>query len=175
MNVARLEIKDRELRKQLGRLGKASQDVQEPFRLFAQYMRVKTDEMFERLRSGGTHRGVTWAGPAPQYVREDGTEVPAWGGVPYAQGSGGVVKGRLRPSGQRFRQGDAIMQDTGTMRARAALAFFLGKRSVQMGPQGVNYAAAQNAMRPFLFFNVPDDSNTAVSMLQSHLRRVVRG
>ena len=174
MNVAKLEIHDRELRKQLGRLDKASRNVQEPFRLFAQYMRVQTDEMFERNRSGGTHRGVTWAGPAPQYVRSDGTVVPAWGGIPYARGEG-TVKPRTRPSGQPFLEGDALMQDTNTMRARAALAFFLGKRQLKMGPQGVNYAAYQNAMRPFLFFNVPDDSNTAVSMLQSYLRRKVRG
>lgn len=110
-------------------------DARPVWKRFAQYMRVRTDNTFDRLRRGGSYRGVTWKYFAPQYL------------------------GQLRPSGARVRDGDAIMQDTMTLRSRAALVMRMTPRSLVLGPQGVRYAAAQQAMRPFLFFDVPTDIN----------------
>ena len=81
-----------------------------------------------------------------------------------------MVKGRKRPSGARIAEGAAIMQDTGTMRARAALVVRMEKYNARLGVQGVNYAAAQHKMRPFLFF--PDaDGDTLTNMLRDYLTR----
>jgi hypothetical protein len=133
------------------------------FQRFAQYMRVQTDNTFDRLRLGGSYRGVTWTYFIPQYTRKGGhkgtgdkSTVPAWGGIAKVRGKG-IVKGRQRPSGVRLRKDDSLMQDTGTMRSRAALVMRQDQRTLILGPQGVRYAAAQQAQRPFLFFNLPTD------------------
>ena len=157
-----LDVDAEALRRRIG-------DPTPVFKRFAQYMRVRTDQTFDRLRRGGTFRGVTWDSFAPQYTRKDGTEVPAQGGVAKVRGKG-MVQGRLRPSGQRVAAGDSIMQDTGTMRNRAALVMDQTKRSLTLGPQGVNYAAAQNARRPFLFFTERDDDKLA-QFAVDHLNR----
>ncbi len=144
-------------------------DARPVWHRFAQYMRARTDATFEALRQGGTFRGVTWKYFAPQYTRKtDGVTVPAWGGVPRLRGKG-VVQGRMRPSGARVRQGDAIMQDTMTMRSRAALVMHVTPRSLILGPQGVRYAAAQQARRPFLFFDVPTDTSVLERFALDHL------
>lgn len=115
------------------------------FQRFAQYMRVQTDNTFDRLRRGGSYRGVTWAYFAPQYM------------------------GRKRPSGARLREGDSLMQDTGTMRSRAALVMRQDRRTLILGPQGVRYAAAQQARRPFLFFHLPADTQALEKFALAHL------
>jgi len=149
-------IRDEKLRQALGDMAEKPDGLRQPFEKFAQYMRVQTDKTFEKLRLGGRYRGVLWRYFAPQYTRKtDGVTVPAWGGVPKLRG-GGNVKGRTRPSGQRIAKGDAIMQDTMTMRSRAALVVRMGKYTARLGPQGVNYAATQQKMRPFLFFTAKD-------------------
>lgn len=150
----------------------------------AQYMRVRTDSMFRHLRRGGTHRGVTWKDWAPQYTRKDGTVVPAWGGVPrvragYIQSGkhkgermsrvSGKVKGRLRPSGKRVTQSSALMQDTMTMRGRAALVVRRNRNMLQLGPQGVNYAHDQNKRRQFLFFEIPPDAKEFGRIFARHI------
>ena len=150
-------------------LGDVARDMRPAFRRFAQYMRVQTDNTFEAMRTGGQHRGVHWPYFAPQYTRKDGTVVPAWGGVPYANGNG-TVKGRKRPSGRRIRRGDALMQDTMTMRARAALVQHMGRNVARLGPQGVKYAAVQQARRPFLFFTKQDGAILG-EMLRDYLTR----
>jgi len=140
-------------------------------------MRAQTDNMFERLRRGGAHRGVTWKYFAPQYTRQGGRDgtgdrstVPAWGGIAKVRGKG-VVKGRRRPSGARLRDGDSLMQDTGMMRSRAALVMRMSTRTLLLGPQGVRYAAAQQAQRPFLFFHLPQDLTVLEKFAVEHLQK----
>uniref|UniRef100_A0A6M3LBC5 Tail protein n=1 Tax=viral metagenome TaxID=1070528 RepID=A0A6M3LBC5_9ZZZZ len=152
-------------------------DPQPVFRRFAQYMRVQTDNTFDRLRRGGTYRGVHWDYFAPQYTRKGGRDgkgdrstVPAWGGVPKVRGRG-LVQARMRPSGARLRPGDSLMQDTGTMRARAALVMGITRHALILGPQGVRYAAAQQARRPFLFFSIPTDSDRLEQFAVEHLEQ----
>jgi hypothetical protein len=60
------------------------------------------------------------------------------------------------------------MQDTMTMRSRAALVVRMDKYMVRLGPQGVNYAAQQNAMRPFLFFT-RNDGGVFSKMLREYV------
>lgn len=156
MQKLTFEVKDKNVREALGELSEKVDGLRQPFEMFAQYMRVTTDKTFDRLRKGGKFRGVTWRYFAPQYTRKtDGVTVPAWGGVPKLRGRG-KVKGRKRPSGARIANGDAVMQDTMTMRSRAALVIHMDKYMARLGPQGVNYAGYQNAMRPFLFFTKRD-------------------
>ena len=112
--------------------------------------------IFARLRNGGTHRGVTWRYFADQYTRKaDGVTVPAWGGVQRLRGRG-TVQGRKRPSGARVKQGDAIMQDTNTLRSRALASVRITRFRLVMG-NNLTYGAAQQAMRPYAFFHLPDD------------------
>ena len=189
--------------KRMKAFAKAGGDFREPFREFAQYMRVQTESMFRKLRRGGRHRGVLWKYFSPQYTRKDGTEVPAWGGVERVRagsstrkrgggyykgvssdlstrkltgfrttGREGDVRGRLRPSGKRVTQNSALMRDTGTMSGRAALVIANQKDRLVLGPQGVNYAAAQQGRRPFLFFNEPDDTRQLGRILSRHLRKL---
>ena len=163
-------VRDEGVRRALEKIGNKPDALQPTFRRFAQYMRVQTDNTFEALRLGGRFRGVLWKYFAPQYTRKtDGVTVPAWGGVPKVRGSG-LVKGRKRPSGARVRQGDAIMQDTETMRGMAALVVRMDRYMARLGVQGVNYAAAQHKRRPFLFF-VQADADELVGMLRLYLTR----
>ena len=157
--VATLSIEDKELQKLLDKVEKTlGGDVRPIWREFAAYMRTVTDNTFKALRHGGTYRGVSWDYFAPQYTRKtDGVTVPAWGGVPKIVGTG-TVQGRRRPSGKNVRvaAGDSVVQDSGVLRSRAALVTHMGKQKLQLAPQGVKYAAAQNARRPFLFFTPKD-------------------
>ena len=181
MPKTRLKIDDRAVRQRLDALGDAAVDLKPAWKEFGAYMRVVTDRQFAKLRKGGTYRGVTWKPFAPQYVRRDGTVVPAWGGVPKVRGKryktgkrageirGKKVKGRLRPSNSRITKRSALMQDTGTMKGRAALTTALRRKSVEMGPQGVRYAKEQNDRRPFLFFDTPKDARVLVRIIRRHL------
>lgn len=162
-------VRDTELRAALKKIGDAPDALQPTFLKFAQYMRVQTDNTFHTLRHGGSYRGVSWKYFAPQYTRNDGTVVPAWGGVAKLSGNGQVL-GRLRPSGARIARGDSIMQDTMTMRSRAALVVRMDRYKATLGVQGVNYAPIQHAMRPFLFFASKDGG-----VLNEMLRAYVRG
>lgn len=107
------------------RLARNWRDISPVLRAFHAYMVRQTDLMFEKAGgpgsavAGGEYRGVTWPGFASQYTRKDGTEVPAWGGVPRADGKGSV-KPRLRPSGQPVTPASLLVQDTGRLRQRAA-------------------------------------------------------
>lgn len=162
-------VRDKGIRDVLKRLSKLPDGFKSPFERFAQYMRVQTDNTFDHLRTGGRYRGVTWRYFAPQYTRKtDGVTVPAWGGVPKLRGRGNV-KGRKRPSGQRIAKGDALMQDTMTMRSRAALVVRMERYQARLGPQGVNYAAKQQGMRPFLFFT-RKDSTVLLDILRTYVK-----
>ena len=173
-----LRIDDKELQKLL----KVTEDtlggdVRPIWREFAQYMRAVTDNTFQALRHGGSHRGVTWKYFSPQYTRKtDGVQVPAWGGVPKVSGKG-VVKGRKRPSGARVSSGDSIVQASGVLRSRAALTVKMTKDRLILGPKGValQYAGYQQKHRPFLFFTATDARelvNIAVKRLKNGYNKI---
>ena len=136
-------------------LQKRGDGMQRVFKVFHRYMGVMTDKTFDQNRRGGTWRGVTWKYFAPQYTRKDGTVIPAWGGVAKVRGKGKVL-GRKRPSGARVQKGDSVVQDTGTLRNNATLGVVhITKNKMRIGTN-INYAAAQQKMRPFLFFTKKD-------------------
>lgn len=175
----RIEIQGE--RETLARIRTATGTPEQRRRFFVRagnYMRQVTGQTFAALRNGGTYRGVTWPYFAPQYTRKtDGVTVPAWGGVPHigqyswisehkranqkARGEkvdrtnkNRLVKGRKRPSGKRIKEGDALMQDTGTMRRSVVTAWDIARiddRRAEFGT-GLRYAPQQQARRLFLFF-----------------------
>lgn len=137
-------------------LQKRGDGMQRVFKVFHRYMGVMTDNTFKNNAKGGTWRGVTWKYFAPQYTRKDGTVIPAWGGVAKVRGKGNVL-GRKRASGtSRVQKGDSIVQDTMTLRGNATLGVVhITKNKMRIGTN-INYAAAQQKMRPFLFFTKKD-------------------
>lgn len=166
--AASLRIDASEVTRRLDDLQEKGRNARPIWRRFAQYMRVRTDQTFKRLRTGGSFRGVTWDYFAPQYTRKtDGVQVPAWGGVPKLYGGGNVL-GRLRPSGARLAYGDALMQDTGTLRTRAALVLSLRHDHLIMGTN-LKYAPRQQRLRRFLFFETPRDVNQLLNIAKDHL------
>lgn len=158
-----------EVRAALETLERRGGDVRVVWRRFLQYMRVQTALTFQALRTGGVYRGVRWSYFAPQYTRKtDGVVVPAWGGVPKIRGTG-LVLGRLRPSRTRVRQGDAILDDTSTLKGRATTYVpVLNKHELRFGTN-LGYARFQARRRPFLFFDVPRDKNVLLGMLRDHV------
>lgn len=166
--TASLDLNDARARAMLGGVSLAAFNPDAAWAESAQYMRVRTTLTFSRLRAGGTYRGVTWKPFAPQYTRKDGTVVPAWGGVAKVRGRG-MVKGRLRPSGKRVTSRSALMQDTMTLRTRAALVIRRNRFMMQLGPQGVRYAAHQNSLRRLLFFDIPTDATAIGKIFARHI------
>ncbi len=182
--TASLDLNDARARAMLGGVSLAAFNPDAAWAESAQYMRVRTTLTFSRLRAGGTYRGVTWKPFAPQYTRKDGTVVPAWGGVRRVRAGyiqkgkhkgermsrvSGVVKGRLRPSGKRVTKSSALMQDTMTLRTRAALVIRRNRFMMQLGPQGVRYAAHQNSLRRLLFFDIPTDATAIGRIFARHI------
>jgi len=150
-----VKVDSKKVLARLSGLGKKAADLRAPNRQFAQYMRVTIDRHFKKLGKGGTNRGVTWKPFAPQYTRKaDGVTVPAWGGVNKVRGRG-KVKGRKRPSGTRITRQSKLVQDTGTLRSRAAAVIRMTRTTGELGPN-LNYATKQNEKRPFLFFTKGD-------------------
>lgn len=138
------------------------------------YILGKTGLMFRKNRRGGTYRGVYWPPFAPQYTRKtDGVTVPAEGGVRKVYGSG-TVKGRKRPSGKRITQSSNLMRDTGGL-AQAAGATrrinlkAVGGASMEGVTTGKQYAAEQQDLRPFLFFQLPEDARAIHRFVIRHI------
>ena len=80
-----------------------------------------------------------------------------------------TVRGRLRASGKRLKEGDQILRDTGSMLQSVSNA--IGRGGIRdIGPVEmrfgtmVPYAEVQNRTRPFLFFT-DDDRVTAERMI----------
>jgi len=138
---------------------------------FHRYMLGRTGRTFRALRRGGTFRGVTWDGYKDQYTRKtDGVTVPAWGGVPKLRG-GGLVLGRLRPSGTRVTPSSNLLRDTGRL-ARAAGAtprWGNGGRTLHMDTNNVKYGPKQQELRSFLFFELPEDGQYLQRLALRHL------
>ena len=142
-------------------------DFHDAFVTWYAYMQKQTDEMFVRAggpgsaEAGGSYRGVTWDPFAPQYIRKtDGATVYAWGGTPKLRGSG-MVKPRLRPSGQPITPASLLMQDTGRLRQRAATDIVRITPTTMAFGTNLEYAAAQQDMRPFLFVTEEDADKLA--------------
>lgn len=169
----RIEVNLSKPQAMLELLSHRGQDFRPALREFHAYMTRQTDLMFERAGGpgsaliGGSYRGIYWRPFSPQYLRADGTLVPAWGGVDKVRGRG-QVKGRKRPSGQRVTLHSLLMQDTGRLRSRATTGMVrLTPRSIEFGPN-LEYAAHQNAMRPFLFVTAAD-TEAMVAAVARHL------
>lgn len=140
-------------------------NIKPVFQRFHQEMITRIDNTFEvagapgSVERGGFDfiRGIEWEPLAPQRTNKSGKTVPVWGGTVIA-GTGGKQKtlGKLRPSGKRIKRGDAINQDTGRYRQRAATGYVaITNTSLTFGPN-LNYASALEAIRPLLFITESD-------------------
>jgi hypothetical protein len=198
-----LEVNDGKVKAMLAGAAAASFDPTRAWLEVARYMAVQTSAMFAHIHSvetGGTYRGVTWKRMADQYTRKTGRQVvPAWGGVPrihagWRKGKTndaarpglrstgermsqvrGVVSGRLRPSGKRVKRSSALMQDSMQMRKTATSVLQRDRTLLRLGPQGANYAAAQNRRRPFLFFQIPEDAEAIGRIFAAHIAKGAKG
>lgn len=130
-------------------------------------MQSVTVNTFKRLKKGGSFRGVTWPGFAPQYIRKDGTVVPAEGGIPKVRGEG-TVKGRKRASGKRVTASSNLLRDTGRLQA-SALSRVKKTKTVMVMDTPEKYAGWQNQLRPFQFFQIPQDEKVAKQMLEKYI------
>ena len=149
------------------RLRGRTSDWRPAARLIHAQMRVRVDSVFAKNARGGSHRGINWNYFSSQYTRKtDGAVVPAWGGTAKLR-TDGVVLGRLRPSGQRVREGDSIGQDTGHLRRAALLSRRLDKRRLVMG-SNVAYAEHFSAIRPLAEFHLPPDLRMMRQIIIDH-------
>ena len=113
-------------------------------------MMGKTDKTFKALAHGGTYRGVTWR--------------------PFAASS----IGRRRPSGKIITMQSNLLRDTGRMAAAAGQSqvWADGGFTLHMTTKGAaiaKYAPRQQAMRPFLFYEVPQDSERAAQITKDYI------
>lgn len=127
---------------------------------------------FARAARGGRFRGVTWKPFKNQYRRRlDGAIVRAEGGTPRirppwapaGQKRGktrGSVLGKKRPSGRRITRASNLMQDTGRLRATRAQLNSVNPKQIRFGPT-VQYGVLQNKLRPFAYYQVPQDVDAA--------------
>lgn len=165
MNIT-VTVKSSEAKIELGNIQKKMSNLRPFFINFQTYMTSVTGNTFKRLKKGGTFRGVTWKGFAPQYMRKDGTVIPAEGGIPKVRGEG-MVKGRKRASGKRVTRSSNLLRDTGRLQA-AALGRVHKTKSVMVMDTKLKYAGWQNQLRPFQFFEIPRDENVARDMLAKY-------
>lgn len=144
------------------------------FKRFRLYMLRQTGLTFRALKRGGSFRGVSWPWYKNQYRRKtDGAVVPAEGGVRRVHGPG-LVKGRLRPSGKRVTRSSNLLRDTGRLAAAAGqrLSFKRNGKTMVLGT-GVSYADEQQARRPFLFFELPQDQDELQRLFVDELNKVM--
>ena len=144
MTATSFDLNSTRVQRLFEQAGVRAQDVRPAWRRAQQYMRVRTDTTFERLRRGGTFRGVRWPYFSESYI------------------------GQKRPSGAIVKRGDAVLQDTGTLRSRAALTQLLDRNKMRLGTN-LNYAAKQAKRRPFLFFQIPQDVKAITRIVLDHL------
>lgn len=159
----RVEYDDSGLRLSLDKLAAGTRDQSDVLGDFYRRMVTRIDRTFElaggpsSASKGGydPFRDITWEPLAPQRRRIDGREIPAWGGTRRKDGKG-KVKGRLRASGRRVQKTDALNQDTGRFRQRAATGFVaIGRNSITFGPN-LNYSSRLESLRPAVFIAESD-------------------
>lgn len=113
------------------------------------YMTVRTDLMFKKLKKGGSFRGERWAPFKTATVARGGTHVGP---------SGRRVRNRVPASRA------SLIQDTGLVRREIATKIFAKTKKEFTFGTTVKYAAAQQAMRPILFWEVDKDSKVVARM-----------
>lgn len=164
----------------LGKMATRSLDLQPALEDFHRKMVTRIDQTFEQAGGPGAGvaggkdlvRGITWRRFTDQYRRFDGTVVPAWGGTPRVDGMG-LVKARMRASGKRLKPQSLLAQDTGRLRRQAATGVVrVTPTSLTFGPN-IEYAEAQNNLRPFLILT-ESDQNEAMISIYDHLLGVER-
>lgn len=120
----------------LRQLGKDVEDGTDVLKQLDRTKKARLTREMNNVRAdrGGKIAGRRFKGMAPQYVREDGTVVPAWGGVERVDGKG-TVKGRKRPSGQRVTRYSVVNKDTGAFFSAllAKQARIIAKNVLQIG------------------------------------------
>ncbi len=134
-------------------------DVRRPLGYFGRYMvnQIMRQIKQSTVSSGGQSRGTSWTPYKPYYTRRDGTVVPAWGGIAKIHGQGDV-KGRKRHNQTRISANDRFF-------AGVKSPGSLVRRRITVGPNDATLtfrttaalSTAQNAMRPFLFFQSGKD------------------
>jgi len=132
-------------------------NLRTPLKQFGVYMIQRTKQTFIMLGKGGTFRGVTWKPFANQYVRKDGTVIPAWGGIEKVKGKGKVL-GRLRPSKKRVTEQSELLRDTVQLYAAIPSGMIVDDEGLHIATSK-EYGVYQQRTRPFLFFEVPKDIN----------------
>jgi len=109
---------------------------------FHEAMVINTEDTFDALAHGGRFRGVTWA--------------------PF----------KRKPPSRRGEWNALLLQDTGKLKREAATTVFrLTSNEIVFGTR-LHYAKRQQRMRPFLFFNLPEDTNTAREIAARFLKHI---
>lgn len=90
--------------------------------------------------------------------------------------SGGTYRGVSWPPFRRkpARPGPKLLRDTGRLRASVGEVFKIQNGKLLLGTD-VPYAAYQQKMRPFLFFETPTDAQTAARMAAQFINRELGG
>ena len=149
-----------------------------PLTNFWHWWKVENLRAWDKVKApGGTHRGSKWPAFKPQYTRQDGTEGPAWGGIPKVHGRG-KVKGRKRPSGQRVTRESTQLQDVGFgggLRAELADPIILNKERLRIGT-GKTYAehVSRHGRDTWLKWKLPVDNKKFRAFILRHWRSVLR-
>ncbi|GEM_PF-3048246 len=173
----RLAYEDRRATAMLTGLGHDFEDWRGPINSYRAYFYGEVSQQIKLAgfgASGGIARGVAWAPFAPQYTRKDGTIVSAWGGVAKKSGKG-QVQGKRRRDGSRVTMASRMLD----VKPSALLTVrHLTNTGIEMTTHGA-WAAQQNSMRQFLFYQQPKDVDKfeqiaqrwASAMARKHMRR----
>jgi hypothetical protein len=116
------------------------------------------------------YRTKVWREVRPMYIRQDGTRIPPWGGVPKVVGRGNV-KGRKRARSRRLKSGDIVGRDTGNM-FRQWTKPVVKQRSVTFSVRQL-YGRYQEKLRSFAYLTT-DDKRIFVSEVGRYLRELMR-
>lgn len=149
-----IEIEDEGLRQRLQLVARRSAHPVGLYTRIHAHQRAESGLMFRQLRKGGSRRGVYWPWFSPQYTRQDGTVVPAQGGIAKVRGKG-MVKGRRRPSGRRVTAASNLMRDRGILATAVASVRRIQGDRVEIATP-VTWALWQQTLRPFSFFTRDD-------------------
>ena len=122
---------------------------------FGRYMKKTTDKTIEKLAHGGTYRGITWDKFEIQYKRDDGTEIPAWGGVKQVKGRKNVKPQRRGPFKTHVVKPDSkLLQSRGKLKTHAAAHHIIDSDGrtmrINSGGKGSKYFARQQSIRPYI-------------------------
>lgn len=179
-----------------GQIIKNATDFKHTFSNIHAYMISVILQQFISAGRGGDARGVFWPYFTRQYIRKDGTVVPAWGGVPrhifanQSMGLGnwlntavttakarktakGLVLGRLRGyERKRVTSTSQLMRSTGMMFSALLQKVTMSRTKLTMNTADkLGKVARQNDLRPFEFFEEPEDVNMIEDFFLSGLAK----